>query len=152
MVSIPDGIEVHRNRLPQWRLAEGIYAVTWCLLLRDKPLTSDERTIVANAIKFHKDQRYRLAIFVVMDDHVHVLLQTLPGHNLSDILRGLKGFTANQINRLRGTKGAVWQKDSYTELMRNQAAIDSRMQYFFDNPRRRWGIEPHTYEWLEWFR
>jgi hypothetical protein len=35
--------------------------------------------------------------------------------------------------------------------MRNQAAIHSRRNYIYENPRRRWGIEPHTYQWLVTF-
>jgi hypothetical protein len=29
-------------------------------------------------------------------------------------------------------------KDTHTEIMRNHAAIRSRLQYIWDNPRRKW--------------
>jgi len=145
------GVVFKRNYLPQWRLEGGIYFVTWRLHDQSDKLTSDERSIVAEAIKFFKDSRYRLNIFVVMDDHVHMLLQTLPGHDLSGILLSLKTYTATRINRLRGIAGKRWQKDSYTELMRNDAAIGSRRQYIYENPRRKWGIDPYIYQWVEWF-
>jgi hypothetical protein len=35
--------------------------------------------------------------------------------------------------------------------MRNAAAIQSRREYVYDNPRRKWGIQPHEYQWLEHF-
>jgi REP element-mobilizing transposase RayT len=86
-----------------------------------------------------------------MDDHVHVLLQTLPGVDLSHVLKLWKGASSHEISQLRGARGSRWQKDSHTEVMRNEAAIMSRREYIFRNPERKWGIDPVTYEWLEWF-
>jgi REP element-mobilizing transposase RayT len=86
-----------------------------------------------------------------MDDHVHLVLQTLPGFDLSKILQSLKTFTATRINRLRGRSGALWQKDSYTELLGNEAAIQTRREYVYFNPERKWGMPSHEYLWLEWF-
>jgi REP element-mobilizing transposase RayT len=129
-----DGIRFFRNHLPQWRLDGGVYFVTWRLHARGDQLTPPERSIVADAIRHFKDVRYRLSIFVVMDDHVHLVLQTLPGFDLSKILQSLKTFTATRINRLRGRSGALWQKDSYTELLGNEAAIQTRREYVYPIP------------------
>ena len=147
----PTGLEVKFNRLPQWRSANAVYFVTWCLQDRNHKLSPAERTLIANAIKHFRDQRYRLAIFIVMDDHVHLVIQTMPGFDLSDILHSWKSYTSSEINKLRGVKGQLWQKDSYTEILRNWEAIRTRMEYVYQNPFRRWGIEPHTYQWLEHF-
>jgi putative transposase len=145
------GIDFCHNRLPQWRLEGGIYFITWRLHDLNDKLSPAERTIVADCIKFHKDQRYRLAIFVVMDDHTHILLQTLRDHDLSKTLRVLKGFTANEINKARGAHGTRWQKASHTELLESAAAIAGCREYIYLNPLRRWNLPPHEYKWLEWF-
>jgi REP element-mobilizing transposase RayT len=146
-----DGVIFRRNQLPQWRLDGGVYFVTWRLHRRGDELSPAERTLVAEAIRRDHEVRYYLSIFVVMHDHVHVLLQTLPGHDLSDILQRWKGTTALVINRLRQTSGIRWQKASRTDLMRNDAALLSRREYIYDNPRRKWNSPPEEYEWLEWF-
>jgi REP element-mobilizing transposase RayT len=99
------GVDYRKNRMPQWRLDGGIYFVTWRLADHSDRLSPAERCIVADEIKRHKDIRYRLSIFVVMDDHAHVLLQTLPGHDLSKTLQGWKGGTSRIINGQRGTRG-----------------------------------------------
>jgi len=145
-----DWLQIKRNRLPKWRLEEGIYFITWCLHDRVDILSGEERTVVADALRFFNGTRYRLAVYVVMDDHVHAVLQTASGHGLSDILHSLKSFTANRINRLRGRTGKLWQKDSYTEIMRNRPAIASSIQYVYYNPLRKWG-RVAGYEWLEYF-
>lgn len=145
------GVSFHRNHLPQWRLDGGVYFVTWRLNNPSDELAPAERTVVADTIRHFNHQRYSLAIFVVMDNHVHVLLQTLPGFKLSSILQLWKSYSSRKINELRAQAGPLWQKDSYTELMRNDAAIESRRTYIYDNPRRKWSIEPHSYKWLECF-
>jgi REP element-mobilizing transposase RayT len=146
-----EGIEFRRNRLPQWRLEGGVYFITWRLDRRGDSLSPAERSVIADCIRFHKDKRYRLSIFVVMDDHVHLLIQSLPGQDLSKTLRVLKGYTARQINELRGRTGVLWQKDSYTQVLDNWAAIETRREYVYLNPLRRWGTPPPEYAWLEWF-
>jgi REP element-mobilizing transposase RayT len=143
-----EGIVFRRNRLPQWRLDGGRYFVTWRLEGKDDCLSPAERSIVLEEILRWKDERYLLSIAVVMDDHVHLVLQTMPGHDLSDVLQQWKGASAFGINRLRGCKGKRWQKASYTELLSNDAAVESRRIYVYENPRRRWGTEPHLYKWL----
>jgi len=146
-----EGLRRFRNHLPQWRLGGGIYFVTWCLQGRQSLLSPQERSIVADSLKFHHRERYDLSLFVVMDDHVHVLLQTRPSIDLSAVLKSWKGTTANAIDKMRGCRGTLWEKDSYTELLGNQAAIESRREYIYQNPARRWGREPYEYQWLEWF-
>lgn len=148
-MSSNEGVEYRRNRLPQWRLDQGVYFITFCLVNRACPMTAAEKTLVADSIRHHK--RYRLNIFVVMDDHVHMLIQTMPGEDLSKILKTIKSFTARQINLMRGERGPLWQRSNYTQLLRNGVAIDSRREYIYSNPARRWGMEPSTYQWLEWF-
>lgn len=147
----PDNLVFRRNRLPQWRLDGGVYFVTWRLHNVPDSLAPAERSCVAECIRFHHGTKYRLSIYVVMDDHVHLLLQTLPGQDLSLSLQVLKGYSAYQINKLRSRKGVLWQKDSYTELLRNWQAVETRRQYIYDNPQRKMNVESSSYTWLEWF-
>jgi REP element-mobilizing transposase RayT len=86
-----------------------------------------------------------------MDDHVHVLLQTLTGFDLSKILQLLKSYTARKINELRGEQGSLWQKDSYTEILIEPIAVDHLREYIYNNPIRRWGRAGENYPWCEQF-
>jgi putative transposase len=142
-------LQVYRNRLPHWRLAGSIYFVTWALKDRVTTLNNGEVELVANALEYFHLKRYRLFGYCVMDDHVHVLLEPFEGYGLEQILHSLKSFTAHEINRRRGTTGAVWQKASYDRIMRDEAEVLEKLQYMLNNPLERWGI--HDYEWAKWF-
>jgi len=58
-----------------------------------------------------KLQRYSLHAFVVMANHVHILVT--PNVPTAKWLGPLKGFTAYQANRVLERKGAFWQDESY---------------------------------------
>jgi REP element-mobilizing transposase RayT len=69
-----------------------------CLLRQPTP-----RKIVEGAL-FHFDhERYVLDAFVIMPNHVHVLVLPLAGHFLSDITASWKKFAARQINAALAT-------------------------------------------------
>lgn len=118
-----------------------------CLLARD-----DVATIVREALLFGARERYALYGWVVMPNHVHVLMQTTPGWSLSRIMRDLKGFTARRINVLLGREGAVWQKEYYDRYMRNPRHFDAGERYIAMNPVKAGLVEaPHLYRWSSAF-
>ena len=49
-------------------------------------------SIVAEAMRHFDGERYEIASFVVMPNHVHVLFRPLGGHVLADIVKSWKGF------------------------------------------------------------
>lgn len=76
--------------------------------------------LVAGAICFFERQRYTLHAWVVMPNHVHVVVHPTPPHTLSAILKSWKGYTAVQANRLLGRLGQTfWQSESYDHLCRD---------------------------------
>ncbi len=77
---------LYRRRLPHWRDDDVIYFVTWRLSQRQPELDASERELVASALKHFDGQRYQLAAYVVMNDHVHVLATPLGMYALGDIL------------------------------------------------------------------
>jgi len=81
----------------------------------------------------HKLQRYRLYAFVVMPNHVHLLVT--PKVTATRWLGPLKGFTAYRANELLGSHGeAFWQDESYDRLVRTAAEFDRIRYYIEQNP------------------
>ena len=80
--------------------------------------------------RFH---RYELHTFVVMPNHVHILVT--PHVIATRWLGPLKGFTAHEANRLLGTEGsAFWQDESYDLLVRSRDEFASIRNYIEWNP------------------
>jgi len=76
---------------------------------------------------------YDLHAFVVMPNHVHVLLTPLVPP--SRLLKSLKGCTAREANRvLRRTGEAFWQRESYDHWVRNETEFQRIAAYIENNP------------------
>ena len=145
-----DSFTIGRNRLPQWRGNETVYFITWRLDDSSDKMTGAERSLVADVLKYFNEDRYRLAAYVVMDDHVHVLLLPLPPFSLAKILHSWKSYSAQSINHLRGVSGTRWQKDSHTRMIRDESELHSTLAYIIGNPQKRWP-DIKEYKWMEWF-
>ncbi len=78
--------------------------------------------------RFH---RYQLHAFVVMPNHVHMLVT--PSVVATKWLGPLKGFTAFQANRILGRVGAFWQRESYDHVVRSGGSERVR-RYIENNP------------------
>lgn len=91
--------------------------------------------IVVGALQFFAGQHYGLDEYVVMPNHVHVLVKPLAGYQLVDILHSWKSFTAKSINKHLGRTGQLWQHESYDHIVRNEAAMQAIRKYIRENPK-----------------
>ena len=88
---------------------------------------------------------YRLGAFVLMANHVHVLL--LPRIPPSQLLKSLKGYTAREANRLLNRTGEpFWQRESYDHWVRNEAEWIRIAGYIESNPVKA-GLVSHAEEY-----
>lgn len=78
--------------------------------------------------------------FVVMPNHIHGIVQIDAqgtSHGLSEVVRGLKTFSARKINQLRGVSGvAVWQRNYYEHVIRDEQGYFKISEYIQTNPVR----------------
>jgi REP element-mobilizing transposase RayT len=80
--------------------------------------------------RFH---RHELHAFVVMPNHVHMLVS--PSVTSTRWLGPLKGFTSHQANQLLGTHGRTfWQYESYDHLVLTDAEFKRIRAYIEQNP------------------
>ena len=90
--------------------------------------------VVLNALRDgeRKFQRYALHSFVVMPNHVHLLVT--PTVVATKWLAPMKGFTAYQANRILGRQGAFWPSESYDHLVRSETEFQRIRRYIELNP------------------
>lgn len=90
--------------------------------------------IVEEALFFGDGERYRLHAWVIMPNHVHVLITPLNDATLSSILQGWKSVTSRRMNVMFGRKGKVWAREYFDRVVRNQDHYDNVIAYIADNP------------------
>ncbi|WP_020505454.1 Eco57I restriction-modification methylase domain-containing protein [Lamprocystis purpurea] len=90
--------------------------------------------LVAGALRHFDGQRYSLHAWCVMPNHVHVIVEPLPGHDLSNIIHSWKSFTAHEINKRLQRRGDVWQHDAYNHIIRSEKEYRFQIAYVWENP------------------
>ena len=103
--------KIYRRNLPHWCRPESVYFITF-RTFKQVILTEEARDITFNSILFHNNKKYKLYTFVIMPDHVHLLLYPLEKtknafYSLSEILHSIKSYSANQINKLLKSAGKM---------------------------------------------
>jgi REP element-mobilizing transposase RayT len=125
-----------------------VYFVTWRLARQQVQLSSDERAEVVSAIRHFANERYQLFAYVVMNDHVHVLLSPNDAVSLLSIVQSWKSFTANLFQRKHGRRGALWQRSFFEHAVRNDEDLNTKAEYIVNNPAKRWpGVENYPWVW-----
>jgi REP element-mobilizing transposase RayT len=103
--------------------------------------------VVESIRKGEQLDHYELLAFLVMANHVHVLIH--PHVHPSRLLKSLKGATARQANKLLGRTGEpFWQKESYGRWVRDQAEFERIKVSIENNPVKAGLVKaPEQYPW-----
>jgi REP element-mobilizing transposase RayT len=90
--------------------------------------------IVAGAFHHYDQRNYLLHAWVIMPNHVHVLVSPGESDSLNRIVAGWKRFTGTRINARTGASGAFWQKDYFDRLIRDWDHFMNVARYIRRNP------------------
>jgi len=99
-------------------------------LLRQPELAA----IVARGLLHFDGDRYEMGDFVVMPNHVHLLVQFLAPDQLKKQGRSWKKYMAVEINKSLGRRGHFWQGESYDHLVRGPEEFLHYREYIASNP------------------
>lgn len=100
--------------------------------------------IVADTLLHFDGQRYRMGDFVVMPNHVHLLVTFSTPEMLIKQCDSWLHFTAFQINKMIGRKGKLWQQEPFDHLVRSPEQYLYLRNYIRDNPKKA-GLSPGEY-------
>ncbi|HEY9751882.1 MAG TPA: transposase [Coleofasciculaceae cyanobacterium] len=106
--------------------------------------------IVQDSLLFGDGDRYHLLAWVVMPNHVHVLIEQIPGWPMAKVVQSWKRHTSRQIHRLGSSsctrpdadcKSAIpgkvpplWQRDYWDRFIRNDRHFQIAKHYIENNP------------------
>jgi REP-associated tyrosine transposase len=121
--------------------------VTFCCYHRLRLLTTDEsRRIFESALeRVRRSFRLQVYGYVVMPEHVHLLLGEPQRDTLADVLKSLKQGVSR---RLLGEAEHFWQKRYYDFNVRNYPQFVEKLRYIHRNPVTAGLCErPEDWEW-----
>lgn len=90
--------------------------------------------MVEEALLKWDGERYRLIAWVIMPNHVHLLLSPLEDYSVADIMHSIKSFTSHDANKLLKRTGHFWAKEYYDRYIRDSRHFASTIAYIENNP------------------
>jgi len=118
-----------RMAQPPRTATAGTFFVTAITLNRRRRFQVDAtaRLFIETLQHYRRTGSYKLFAFVVMPDHIHLLLQT---DDLSKSMKDIKGgFTLHFESK-------IWQRGFTDHLILNREQFESRREYIHQNPVR----------------
>jgi REP element-mobilizing transposase RayT len=94
--------------------------------------------IVETKLQFFAGEQYELGAFVIMPNHVHVLVRPFSDaeHPLEAIEQGWKAYSSRDIHQVNHEAGNLWQRESFDRIVRDEEHLWRCLQYIGNNPRR----------------
>jgi putative transposase len=129
--------KIYKKNLPNWEYSGSLYFITFStkegILLED--IAKD---IVVKTLHYHVGKKYILFAFVVMNTHVHLIIEPLENSSdsyfsLGQILHSIKSYSANQINKNLQRNGVIWLDERYDRVIRNDDELFEEMSYIINN-------------------
>jgi len=103
---------------------------------------------IESLLHYRDTGAYRLHGFVLMPNHVHVLLTPGDDTTLERAVQFIKGGSARAIREKLIFHFPVWQRGFSDHRMRDAADYDLHVRYLEQNPvKRRLVLEPVDYRW-----
>ena len=91
--------------------------------------------VARELIQCERARRWHLHAWVVMPDHLHLLLELRSG-TLDSTMRAFKGRCAHRINASRVCSGSLWQAGYHDRAVRRDEDLVAVARYVIANPVR----------------
>jgi REP element-mobilizing transposase RayT len=102
--------------------------------------------MVEDALLYFDGERYRTIAWVIMPNHVHVLIETMEGYPVGQVVHSWKSYTAKQANQMLGRSGRFWFREYFDRYVRDERHFANAVQYIHDNPVKA-GLAPTPEDW-----
>jgi putative transposase len=91
---------------------------------------------VTEAMHHFDGEHYELDSYVVMPNHVHVLIRptVCEAHPLERIVGSWKQFSARRIGEVTAEGGNLWQDEGFDRIIRDEEHLYRALQYIGRNP------------------
>jgi len=97
---------------------------------------AEVRQIVESCLAHFDGQRYDLGDYVIMPNHAHLLIRPHQGFEFSAIMKGIKGVSARECNKLLQRQGTFWMDESFDHIVRSAGQLARFQRYIAENPDR----------------
>ena len=124
---------------PTRRQLHGTYFVTFSTWQRRRlfVVESYARLFLKTLYGYRRQGRFEVHAFVLMPEHVHLLLTPAPNVTLERSIQFIKGGYSHALGVELDRNGEVWQRGFTEHRIRDVADFDAHREYIHENPVKR---------------
>jgi REP element-mobilizing transposase RayT len=159
---------IYRRNLPHWEQPGNFYFITF-RTTQNIILPIEARNIVVNGIKFYDGKDYKLYAYVIMPDHIHLVIRPLEKarytfYSIAEIMHNIKSYSGKEIIKLFKNTGKmpvlpniskmpappkIWLDESFDRIIKDENELFEKTNYIVNNPiRKDLARNPKDYKWL----
>jgi putative transposase len=110
------------------------------------------RLFLQTLYRYRRDGRYELHAFVVMPEHIHLLLTPALDVTLERAIQLIKGGYSHELGGIIGRKREVWQRGFTDHRIRDEMDFMHHRNYIHRNPVERGLVnDPREYRYCSAF-
>ena len=94
----------------------------------------DIASIVEENLLRFADVKYKLHAWVIMPNHIHILLRPMAGYSLSEIVHSCKSYTSTKANKVLNRIGKFWFPEPFDRFIRDYEHFEKAFNYIERNP------------------
>ena len=92
------------------------------------------RLFLKTVYRYRREQRYELHAFVVMPEHVHLLLTPARDVTIERAIQLIKGAYSHELGSSIGRNSEIWQRGFTDHRIRDSADFTHHRDYIHRNP------------------
>jgi putative transposase len=100
------------------------------------PVETYARLFLKTVYHYRREGRFLLHAFVLMPDHVHLLITPSHDVTIERAVQLIKGAYSHALGAIRGRKGEVWQRGFTDHRIRDSEDFAQHRNYIHQNPVR----------------
>jgi putative transposase len=97
--------------------------------------TANAELFIATIFRYRDQSRFHLHGFVVMPDHVHVLITPAPDQSTARCVQYIKGGYSFAVREQ--SQGEIWHSSYHEHRIRDAADFSNQILYIANNPTRK---------------
>jgi len=132
----------------------GTYFVTFSTRHRRRLFVVESyvRLFLQTLYRYRREGRYELHAFVIMPEHIHLLLTPAPDITIERAIQLIKGGYSHELGGIIGRKREVWQRGFTDRRIRNEMDFTHHRNYIHRNPVERSLVnDPREYRYCSAF-
>lgn len=123
-------LELHFRKIISWKIQSYMDAgYGECHLRR-----IEIRNIIKESLEKYNYDKYYLDAYVLMPNHVHILITTEINVDYRKIISNIKRYTSRRINMMLGRSGELWT-ENFDRIIRDEDHYRSCLAYIKNNPK-----------------